>query len=163
MTHIPLKEYVTQVLAISDEFAKTRNVSLVIAGGAAASAICKRLSSDVDFFFVSAAQDVVAARELLNLVLKRISAHATRCNEEPTFTRNENVISVCFDESATDEVVKLQFILRLYPSVSVLLGGFDLGPCAVALLHKGKEVVLTRLGAWCLALVRHVSIRDLLF
>ena len=84
--------------------------------------------------------------------------------ELPTFetvvSRNDNVVNVTqfypisskrphsADTFISIEKVKYQFVLRIYPTLSSIIGGFDIGCCMAA--FDGKNFYATRLGAWSL-------------
>jgi hypothetical protein len=61
--------------------------------------------------------------------------------------RNEYVTSVCiYLNDQTNEVIEYQLIHRIYPDISSIIGGFDIGVCMVA--YDGQEVYSTPLGMW---------------
>jgi hypothetical protein len=59
--------------------------------------------------------------------------------------RNDFVVSVYLYRNDI-QCRKYQFILRVYPSVGHVLGGFDLGPAMIAC--DGVHILATELGAW---------------
>ena len=66
--------------------------------------------------------------------------------------RNEYVTTLHVEElnskSQNPRVYMYQFIHRIYPDISSIIGGFDLSASAVA--YNGKEIFTTPLGAWSL-------------
>ena len=66
--------------------------------------------------------------------------------------RNEYVTTLHVEELCNFEVnprvYMYQFIHRIYPNISSIIGGFDLSACALA--YDGKEIYTTPLGAWSL-------------
>ena len=68
--------------------------------------------------------------------------------------RNEYVTTLHVEELCDDynsnhpKVYMYQFIHRIYPNISSVIGGFDLS--ASALTYNGKEIYTTPLGAWSL-------------
>ena len=75
--------------------------------------------------------------------------------EDPQFrtivTHNANVVTLTHFYKVGDEYrnIEYQFILRIYPSLDNIIGGFDLGSCMVA--FDGKRIYATPLGAWSIA------------
>ncbi len=100
---------------------------------------------DLDCFFVSPSGDAGAATRLLDRLLE---AFYDGGNSGVLFERCEGCTTVRW----ADNCERYQFVHRLYPSAAAVIGGFDLGICAV-MLHEGlSRVSLTHLGAWCNAL-----------
>ena len=66
--------------------------------------------------------------------------------------RNEYVTTLHVEELCDEyehpKVYMYQFIHRIYPDISSIIGGFDLSASAVA--YNGKEIYTTPLGAWSL-------------
>jgi hypothetical protein len=58
-----------------------------------------------------------------------------------------NVEELCVNHNDNHPVVHMyQFVHRIYPNISSIIGGFDLSSCMVA--YDGREVYATPLGAW---------------
>lgn len=85
---------------------------------------------------------------------------------ETVITRNDNVVNVThfyqvyYDDHGQIrtriEKVVYQFILRIYPTLDSIIGGFDIGCCMTA--FDGKRFYATPLGAW--SLMKNANIID---
>lgn len=142
------------------------NGLLIAAGGA----VCKALvrsehdyiaCSDVDLFFVDfelanserPEEEKIkvlncrlneAIAFLSDLWLNKEGEETKNGNPQVFVLRNEHVVTIkLFSDS---EEIKYQFVLRLYPSIEAVLGGFDIGPAMVA--YTGWKIVGIELGAW---------------
>lgn len=62
-------------------------------------------------------------------------------------TRNENVVTVFLCEEPYMLDYKYQFVLRVYPTIASVLGGFDIP--AGSLCYNGRRITGTELGMWC--------------
>ncbi len=125
------------------------DVELVLAGGAVSAYFQGRSShfyGDLDCFFVSPSGDVAAASVFLDKLLNVFYDNGNA--DLLLFERSESCTTVRWP----DNEERYQFIHRLYPNASAVIGGFDLGICAV-MLHEGfSRLSLTHLGAWSNAL-----------
>jgi hypothetical protein len=122
---------------------------LVVAGGAVCGALLRRRWNDVDVFFVSPSQNVQAAEKLLRGLLETFDVGG----EEMLYLRNGFTVTAIGDSDR-----EFQFVLRLYPSVNAVLGGFDLGASQAGLLYDAGKMTLvfTHLGAWSFALSANI-------
>lgn len=66
-----------------------------------------------------------------------------------TVEHSLNVVNVNISYNGTISTVKYQLILRLYPSIDLILGGFDLACSMVG--YDGKNIMATPMGAYCFA------------
>lgn len=126
------------------------DVELVFAGGAVSRALTKQrygMASDLDVFFVSPSLDTKAATKLLH---KLVVAAMEHLGAGFVLARNEMCTTIWAREA--DDNSKHQLIHRLYPSAASVVGGFDLGSCAVMLHNYFERVSCTHLGAWSIAL-----------
>jgi hypothetical protein len=82
--------------------------------------------------------------ELKNKVLLQDVKFYIQRNEYVTTLHVEELCD--FDENP--RVYMYQFIHRIYPDISSIIGGFDLSASAIA--YDGKEIYTTPLGAWSL-------------
>ena len=146
--------------------------NLVACGGS----ICKsmigapvnnRRTDDIDFFFYDL--DVHQANKMRieiieymvtiwkSYVGKSVTRYSYQGPEETIMNdvkfyiqRNKYVTTLHVEESCSFErcprVYMYQFIHRIYPDISSIIGGFDLSTSAVA--YNGKEIYTTPLGAW---------------
>jgi len=131
---------------------------LVACGGAIVKAIHKLYGSgDIDLFFynldtneankmrIEAVEFIINSYENNKFTNDIINYYITR-NEYVTtlyVTKrdiNDNNISFC------DDIYKYQFIHRIYPNMSSIIGGFDLSVCMIA--FDGDNIYGTPLGAW---------------
>jgi hypothetical protein len=131
---------------------------LIAAGGAVAKSLAGvgLGKSDVDLFFVdpdveddrSDEEKTALQNYRLTQVIAFLSDQWLNFEGGPTaqvfILRNEHVVTVHLFSEEFDS--KYQFILRAYPSIGAVLGGFDIGPAMVA--YTGWEIVATELGAW---------------
>lgn len=124
------------------------DVELVFAGGAVSACLRGRSShyfGDLDCFFVSPSGDTGAATRLLDRLLE---VFYDQGNSGVLFERSEGCTTVRW----ADNGERYQFVHRLYPTAAAVIGGFDLGICAVMLHEQLSRISLTHLGAWCNAL-----------
>jgi len=140
---------------------------IALCGGSIARAIqmCRsehpseRLDSDADIFFYGVT--VSEAETILHdcvgiLASNRPNSKIKKEEEYETIVqKNDNVINVThfYHEEVPHrpgrteiKTIKYQFILRIYPTLDSILGGFDLGCSMVA--FDGNEIYATPLGAW---------------
>lgn len=131
---------------------------LIAAGGSVAKSLAGVWlgRSDVDLFFVDPdVEDDRSDEEKTALQNYRLTQAIAFLSDQwlnfkggPTaqvfILRNEHVVTVHLFSDEFDS--KYQFILRVYPSIGAVLGGFDIGPAMVA--YTGWEIVATELGAW---------------
>jgi hypothetical protein len=106
---------------------------------------CQRMEYDIDIFFVNPNPNETEQNQLLEDVLTYLSICILSIPDNDVFiTRNQHVVTFY----SVDQTVytKYQFILRVYPSLESILGGFDLGPSMVA--YDGKRILATEFGAW---------------
>lgn len=120
--------------------------NLVIAGGFYTSRYC----NDVDFFFHSC--DERRASEILKEAVRHI---VESTNHKVIIEHSMHIVNVNVfvpDPHINDpdniRVEKYQFILRLYPRLDMILGGFDLGCSMVA--YDGEKILATPMGAYTL-------------
>ena len=124
---------------------------LVVCGGAVLKAIFGNSGGDVDLFFynltVEHANEMrMAAIEYLVHLWIEESSSATYY-----IKRNEYTTTLVIVDN--NNIYEYQFIHRIYPDISSIIGGFDLSICMVA--YDGKQIYATPLGAWS---VKNVSI-----
>ncbi len=111
----------------------------ILAGGAVAKSLwmsCdQRLTCDADLFFISEDPNIDATRVLRSTIAQMRA-------EDPSLvcTRNANTVTV-YSNGA-----KYQFVLRVYPSIGHVLGGFDIQAAAVA--FDGDSYIATEFGEW---------------
>ncbi|MFS8158918.1 MAG: hypothetical protein ACMG6E_01655, partial [Candidatus Roizmanbacteria bacterium] len=140
---------------------------LVVCGGSLTRAIINEHefrghhgTSDVDFFFydLERAQATQLREDAISHLFMLWQTNDIRKldgyqNEDPmqdrlsfVVHRNQLVTTVSIVLSDEQTCFQYQFIHRIYPSISSIIGGFDLGPCMIA--YDGKELYATPLGAW---------------
>jgi len=81
--------------------------------------------------------------DIIQAVIQDVKFYIQR-NEYVTTLHVEELTSI----SQNYRVYMYQFIHRIYPDISSIIGGFDLSASAVA--YDGKEIFTTPLGAWSL-------------
>ena len=103
-------------------------------------------NDDVDFFVHSC--DEKRANEIIKESVRYIVMNSDKLI---TIEHSMHVVNVVETLRADHDIVvhrKYQFILRLYPSLDTILGGFDLGCSMVA--YDGDRIMATPLGAYTL-------------
>lgn len=140
--------YITKLLVKFKE-------NLVACGGAVTKCISKNLGRcDIDLFFVN-----LTVEEADNVRIEAIKFIINSWKNDYTnlsfhIKRNEYTttlyISLKDDEYVNDiycdDIYEYQFIHRIYPDISSIIGGFDLSICMVA--YDGNEIYATPLGSW---------------
>lgn len=113
---------------------------------------------DCDIFFynttVNEAQTI-----LMDCVATMSSTDEIGTGFKTIVSRNDNVVNVVKFYSFSrniQEKIKYQFILRIYPTLNSIIGGFDIGCCMVA--FDGKKFYATPLGAW--SIMKNANIVD---
>jgi hypothetical protein len=146
--------YITELLELG-------NGHLVACGGAIVNAIlqplCSAKSSDIDIFFYDLTPDEAGKMRITAIIflVEKWKLHPDI--EEIFIKRNEFTTTVCIatKEGNFDPIVgnyeeyhryEFQFIHRIYPTISSIIGGFDLSACMVA--YDGNEIYATPLGMW---------------
>jgi len=103
--------------------------------------------SDLDLFLYDL--NIEEANKMRILVICEIIDNWKSYYDDYKFIikRNEFVTSVYvfYDDKL---VVEYQLIHRIYPDISSIIGGFDIGACMLA--YDGNEIYATPLGAWSL-------------
>jgi len=125
---------------------------LVVCGGAVLKAIFTTNGGDVDLFFYNLTIEeanemrIAAIEYLVNLWMQdnRLINYHVKRNEYTT---------TLYITSEGNNIYEYQFIHRIYPDMSSIIGGFDLSVCMVA--YDGKQIYATPLGAWS---VKNLSI-----
>lgn len=148
------------------EILKQFHGKIVTAGGAIFRSFNKedsyrrdRIYSDLDFYFVPS--NIDEANSLLLDVLSFLTQKwLDQTNGNVYIVRTQYVVN-CYltshqdTDEDTDENTyydfrghsyHYQFILRAYPTMGSIVGGFDLGPCMV--LYDGYRITGTELGIW---------------
>jgi hypothetical protein len=106
--------------------------------------------SDLDLFFYNLTVEQ-ANKMRISVICEIIYNWKYRSNYDVKFIikRNEFVTSVyvfnCYNNKL---LVEYQLIHRIYPDISSIIGGFDIGACMLA--YDGYEIYTTPLGAWTL-------------
>jgi hypothetical protein len=138
---------------------------IIAAGGAVAKAIWQRhLTCDVDLFFIDDISKGFSYDPFEHLceVIKQIdTAWLIHPTHRSHIVRNENAVSYyagAIIDSGYTKYTQYQFVLRVYPSVGHVLGGFDIQAAAVALVCVGGncsinpapayKIVTTKFGQW---------------
>jgi len=137
---------------------------LVACGGAIVKAIHKLYGSgDIDLFFYDL--DTNEANKMrIEAVEFIINSYENNKSTNDIvnyyITRNEYVTTLYVtkrdindNDIKYDDIYKYQFIHRIYPNMSSIIGGFDLSICTIA--FDGNTIYATPLGAWS---NKHVSI-----
>jgi hypothetical protein len=142
---------------------------IIACGGAIHRAIYDRLWCDIDIFFINAhgcnynedgsfdaeAQNTLLFTIIDDLTQRWLHEDTSKWNEyEPSeihkcvvVQRSEYVVTVYLCDQPHDLRYKYQFVLRVYPNVAAVLGGFDI-PLG-AMCYDGERVTGTEMGIWC--------------
>lgn len=139
--------------AFTQEFPELERIlpmhNVCVAGGAAAWPLgesCHK-AGDIDFFLYGLPADPDEASrdarwQCVSELLARIRAQYDMCIE----TLMPGLISIKAYRRGETKAVKLQIILRAYPSVSAILHGFDVPACCIA--YDGAIARMTYLAAY---------------
>ena len=148
------EEYNCAILDYCPEIGKILPIEgVVIAGGAAAQPF-NRAAGDIDFFFVGVEPGAIWAKvaEVEHAIRTSFFDGAPKRRISFITTMTTGVITIFVDCPLAQDLparsLKIQLILRPFPSVSYLLHGFDLGSCAIA--FDGVTAYTTTLGAFSL-------------
>jgi len=138
---------------------------LVACGGAIAKIVndywCR---GDIDLFFYNL--DIEEANkmriEAIKIIINSFEKNKTKdstinyyisrneCVTTLYVTRNDNEYVEEYgyerDDIAMDNIYEYQFIHRIYPNMSSIIGGFDISACMVA--YDGEQIYATPLGVW---------------
>ena len=120
---------------------------LVVCGGAIINSIFGyHTNSDVDLFFYDLTTEE-ADKMRVNVIEFLINLLKKDDNGTLIYhiKRNEYTTTL-YVTSEEDDYFEYQFIHRIYPDISSIIGGFDLSICMVA--YDGKQIYTTPLGAW---------------
>ena len=101
-------------------------------------------NGDLDLFLVGIKESEARA------FLEKLFADTFDNEEKANLSRGPNVITVRVDTGNYRGPLVYQFILRLYDSPDLVLGGFDLPCCAVG-YNPDLGLVMTELAAWSLS------------
>ena len=152
------------------------NGHIILAGGAATAAFMGQDSGDADFFFIGfnpgeEAQMQDLLQSVIRMLQDRADELAADIKSKFIISRSQNTVTIgypgYFEDTAIFMMMKLQFIMRMYPetgsllrNISLVIGGFDLYASAVA-YYMDPE---TKLGRFCstpagaFALATHTNI-----
>ena len=105
--------------------------------------------SDLDLFFYNLSIDE-ANKMRISVISEIIDVWKTHSSYDVKIIikRNEFVTSIYVFNDYGGIDVEYQLIHRIYPDISSIIGGFDIGCCMLA--YDGSEIYATPLGAWSL-------------
>ena len=122
---------------------------LVACGGAIIKSLFRtRGRGDIDLFFYDLTPEE-ADKMRLDAVAFLVNSFNNDIGDIDYYIkRNEYTTTLCITISfdGTINIYEYQFIHRIYPDISSIIGGFDLSICMIA--YDGKEIYATPLGAW---------------
>jgi hypothetical protein len=129
-----------------DELLVEFNGHLVACGGAVVKSIFDGHSrGDIDLFFYD-----LTIEEANKMRLDAIEFLINSYKDDTInyhIKRNEFTTTLYItNENNNNDFYEYQFIHRIYPDMSSIIGGFDLSICMVA--YDGKQIYATPLGAW---------------
>lgn len=154
---ISQEEYNRSILAYHPEVASILPIEgVVIAGGAAAQPF-NGTAGDIDFFLVGVEPGAVWKKvSEIEIAIQEKFLGSLPSGQLSFMKKMAHGIVTIFVRIApsgangwTARICKIQIILRLFPSVSMLLHGFDVGSCAIA--FDGTVAHTTLLGAYSLS------------
>ena len=135
--------------------------NLVACGGAIAKIVNDYWSrGDIDLFFynldieeankmrIEAIKFIINSFEKTKHKNQTINYYINR-NEYVTtlyVTYNDDEDGYGHDNIIFDDIYEYQFIHRIYPNISSIIGGFDISACMVA--YDGEQIYATPLGTW---------------
>lgn len=148
---------------IDDYFPFTSNLlskfkgNIVACGGVITKTILRFSGEgDIDFFFYNL--DVETANSIRIEALIFLINSWKSVDDMVNFDVHRNgYVTTLYVTDNEDIQYKYQFIHRIYPNISTILGGFDLSCCMIA--YDGEEIYTTPLGCWSLR--HHAIIVDL--
>ena len=121
------------------------NGHLVACGGAIVKSIFKGNRGDIDLFFYNLSSYEADKMRIDAIEFLVNSWRKDFLNVNFYIKRNEYTTTL-YVITEDDDIHEYQFIHRIYPDISSIIGGFDLSICMVA--YDGKEIYATPLGAW---------------
>ena len=137
-----LKEKFPGTIEILKEF----KGKLVLAGGFITS---PNQSRDVDLFFINCspeeAEEIMIKASMIIYECKQKSQIGDEKFDNLYMSRTKNTTNISFMGRRYD-ILKYQFIHRIYPSIGHLLGGFDIQASMIA--FDGETFLSTEAGAW---------------
>jgi len=108
----------------------------------------KQKHSDLDLFFYDL--NIEQANKMrMDIIHEIIKLWKSKYNNDVfkiIIKRNEFVTSVYVFNESKILLVEYQLIHRIYPNISSIIGGFDIGACMLA--YDGNEIYATPLGSW---------------
>lgn len=115
--------------------------NILIAGGCISNLLLGRndKSSDVDFFVYGLSEEE-ASKKVYSVVRDILSYENVDLD---LYLKNTHNVTIVVSHSDIYNPIKIQFIFRLYKTLSSILHGFDIGSSAVG--FNGKEVYFTSL------------------
>ena len=117
---------------------------LIACGGAIFKSIFDRRGGDIDLFFYNLTIEE-ADKMRLDAIEFLINLWKQSSNGV-TYTIKRNEYTTTLYVTSEDDFIEYQFIHRIYPNMSSIIGGFDLSICMVA--YDGEQIYATPLGAW---------------
>jgi hypothetical protein len=125
---------------------------LITCGGSVSKGVYNNISDDVDLFFYDLTID--DANKLRIEAIHFLVSNWEHNTVHPLrywISRNEYTTTLYITEHKNDDmflnrIFKYQFIHRIYPDISLIIGGFDLSSCMIA--YDGEELYATPLGVW---------------
>jgi hypothetical protein len=124
--------------------------NIVAAGGAITKSILTEIGrkecwfNDIDFFFYN-----LTIEDADNLRIRAIQflIHKLSQQENTTFHVKRNVYTTTLYATIEErKIVQYQFIHRIYPDISSIIGGFDISACMIA--YDGDDLYTTPLSYW---------------
>lgn len=168
------KKYTADIKILFEEF-KLLDVILTkfkgkiaLCGGSLVRLLMGKLKSDgygssnidVDLFFYNTNQQ--EATQILEDCMIMMANKQCDSFEEVQFTVEHREHVVNFITISKKKIITYQFVLRIYPTLSSIIGGFDLGPSMLAYGScdgiKDNMIYATELGAW--SIVNKIIIVD---
>jgi len=123
--------------------------NLVACGGAVVKGIFERLGGDIDLFFYDLTVEEADKMRIdaIEFLIKLWQENGNNEYLKFDVKRNEYTTTLYVDDDY-GRFYEYQFIHRIYPNMSSIIGGFDISACMLA--YDGKQIYATPLGAWSL-------------
>ena len=136
---------------INDVLDKFRG-HLVVCGGSIVNTIFRpqhqqKKHTDIDLFFYDL--NIEEANKMrISVICEIINNWKSRWDGEKYIVKRNEFVSSIYIFYDDVLLVEYQLIHRIYPDISSIIGGFDIGACMLA--YDGHEIYATPLGAWSL-------------
>ena len=150
----PDRKGLANVYSVVFELLLVNKGKLAICGGWVLSKIMSSLkdrgtkASDIDMFFYNCKKE--EAENIIYEATKSLSELVLRLGRASVTVKKQMYVTTI----SVGKAIDIQFIHRIYPTLDLIIGGFDIAPCSCAVFYDEKEelqVKLTEVAAWSIA------------